>query len=111
MEDFITINDLAKIELIVGTIQECHDVTESEKLLRFIVDFGQKGKKQILAGIKKWYQPQELIGKQGIFVFNLKPRTMLGMESQGMMLGTQNETGKFELATIAHLVPNGSRLQ
>ncbi|MGB8367625.1 MAG: hypothetical protein WCD44_04680 [Candidatus Babeliales bacterium] len=111
MEDYITIDDLIKIELVVGSIKECHVIPESEKLLRLIVDFGEKGKRQILAGIKKWYQPEELIGKQGVFVFNLKPRMMLGLESQGMMLGAQDETGKFELATVDAPVTNGTQLR
>ncbi len=111
MNDYITINDLAKVELLVGTIQECHVVPESEKLLQLQVNFGEKGDRQILAGIKKWYQPQDLVGKQGIFVFNLKSRTMLGLESQGMMLCAQDANGVFQLATVTASVPNGTQLQ
>jgi len=111
MNDYITINDLEKIELVVGTIQECQAVPESEKLLQLQVDFGQKGKRQILAGIKKWYQPADLVGKQGIFVFNLKPRTMLGLESQGMMLCAETTDGSVQLATVAELVPDGTQLR
>lgn len=111
MNNYITINDLAKIELLVGTIQECHAVPESGKLLQLRVSFGEKGDKQILAGIKKWYQPQDLVGKQGVFVFNLKPRTMLGLESEGMMLCAQDSTGRFQLATITAPVPDGTQLR
>ncbi|HEB41973.1 MAG TPA: methionine--tRNA ligase [Candidatus Dependentiae bacterium] len=110
MNNYITINDLAKIELLVGTIQECHVVPESEKLLQLKVNFGEKGDRQILAGIKKWYQPQDLVGKQGVFVFNLKPRTMLGLESQGMMLCAQDSTGLFQLVTVTAPVPDGTQL-
>ncbi len=110
MDDYITIDDLIKVELIVGTIQECHVIPESNKLLQLQVSFGEKGNRQVLAGIKKWYQPQDLIGKQGVFVFNLKPRTMLGLESQGMMLCAQDTAGMFQLVSIAAPVPDGTRL-
>ncbi len=111
MNDYITINDLAKVELLVGTIQECRAVPESEKLLQLQVSFGEKGDRQILAGIKKWYQPEDLVGKQGVFVFNLKPRTMLGLESQGMMLCAQDANGLFQLATVTAPVPDGTQLR
>lgn len=111
MNDYITIDDLAKIELLIGTIEECHVVPESEKLLQLQVSFGEKGNRQILAGIKKWYQPQDLIGKQGIFVFNLKSRTMLGFKSEGMMLCAQDANGQFQLATVTAPVPNGTQLR
>lgn len=110
MDDYITIDDLIKVKLIVGTIQECHIIPESGKLLQLKVSFGEKGNKQILAGIKKWYQPEDLIGKQGVFVFNLKPRTILGLESQGMMLCAQDAAGVFQLVTVAASVPDGTHV-
>jgi len=110
MDDYITINDLMKVKLIVGTIQECCVTPESGKLLQLKVSFGEKGDRQILAGIKKWYQPQDLIGKQGVFVFNLKPRTMLGLESQGMMLCAQDAAGVFQLVSVSAPVPDGTQV-
>lgn len=110
MNDYISIDDLMKVELIVGTIQECYVIPESKKLLQLKVSFGEKGDRQVLAGVKKWYQPQNLIGKQGVFVFNLKPRIILGLESQGMMICAQDATGMFQLVTVAAPVPDGTQL-
>ncbi len=107
----VTIDEVENIELRVGTITSAESVEDSEKLLKFQVDFGEFGTRQILAGLRKWYAPEDMVGKQGVFVFNLKPRKMLGMESQGMMLVAADEDGKPVMTTIASVVPNGTRLQ
>ena len=108
--DEIAIDDVAKVQLVVGTIEEDQELAESEKLLKMQVNFGDKGKRTILAGIKKWYKPEDLIGKQAVFVFNLKPRKMFGIESQGMLLIAKDAEGAIKLSTIAAPVPNGTRL-
>lgn len=82
----ITIDDFAKVELRVGTVLEAEEVEGSEKLIKQIVDFGEIGKRQILSGIRKWYKPAQLIGKQFLYCVNLEPRMMMGLESQGMIL-------------------------
>lgn len=107
----ITIDDLLKVELVVGTIEACENVDKSDKLIKMQINFGDKGMRQILAGIRKSYGPDELIGKQGVFVFNLKPRAMLGLESHGMMLVAEAADGTVKMATIAERVPNGTRLR
>ncbi len=110
-ESHISIDDLLKVELVVGTIEQCEIVPQSDKLLKMQVNFGDKGMRQILAGIRASYKPEELIGKQGIFVFNLKPRAMMGMESQGMLLVGEGADGKVRISTVAEPVPNGTRLR
>ena len=110
-KQYIGIEDLIKVELVVGTIIACEAIPESEKLLKLTVDCGTYGERQILAGIRKFYAPEELIGTQGTFVLNLKPRKMVGYESQGMMLVAKDATGKTQLMTPCALVPNGTRLQ
>lgn len=87
----ITIDDFAKAELRVGTVLEAEEVSGSGKLIKLIVDFGELGKRQILSGIKKWYKPAQLVGKQFVYVVNLEPRMMMGLESQGMVLATDTE--------------------
>ncbi len=82
----ITIDDFSKVELRVGTVLEAEEIPGSDKLIKQIVDFGEEGARQILSGIRKWYKPEQLIGKQFIYCFNLEPRVMMGMESQGMIL-------------------------
>lgn len=109
--NYITIDDLIKVELHTGTIEECEEVPGSDKLVKMTVDLGDKGKRFILAGIKKHYTPAELIGKRGLFVTNLAPRKMAGVESQGMMLVAEDETGKVQLVEFPHSVKNGIRLR
>jgi len=110
-ENGITIDDVTKVELVVGTIKEAQEVPKSDKLLLLQVDFGQKGVRQILAGVKAFYTPDALIGKQGVFVVNLKPRKMMGIESQGMMLFAPDADNKLQMVTIAAPVANGTRLR
>jgi len=110
-DSFIEITDLTKIELRVGTIVACETIEKSDKLLKMSVDLGELGVRQILGGIRKHYTPDELIGRQGLFVCNLKPRKMVGLESHGMMLIAQDANGKSQLMDPAMVVPNGTRLQ
>ena len=108
---YISIDDLTKLELRVGTITRCEEIPDSTKLLKLAVDFGIFGQRQILSGIKKWYQPNDLVGKQAVFIVNLKPRKMLGVTSQGMLFIAEDENGKPQIVTVAASVPNGSQLR
>jgi methionyl-tRNA synthetase len=105
----IEFDDFLKVELIVGTITVCDEVPKSKKLLRMDVDFGDKGMRQVLSGIKEFYSPADMVGRQGVFVFNLKPRKIMGMESQGMLLSVA-DGDNLKLAAVADKVTNGSRL-
>jgi methionyl-tRNA synthetase len=107
----IVIDDVAKIHLVVGTIEAAEPMSGSDKLVRMKVNLGNYGVRQILAGIQKYYTPEQLIGKQGVFVANLKPRTMMGTESQGMMLLAEDGKGSLQMTTVADMVPNGTRLR
>ena len=106
----ITINDFLKVELIVGTIIECKLVEKSNKLYQMKVDMGKLGTRQVVAGVAKEFKPEELIGKQGIYVGNLAPRKMMGLESKGMMLFAKDSKGNYEMATVSGKVENGMRL-
>ena len=86
MKDPVNIDDLAKLDIRVGTVVTCEKIEKSDKLLKLEVDFGELGKRQILTGMAKWYSPQDFIGLQTIFLVNLKSRKMMGEESQGMIL-------------------------
>ncbi|MCK4517830.1 class I tRNA ligase family protein, partial [Candidatus Babeliales bacterium] len=112
----ISIKDVAKVELLVGTITSCEPLSGSDKLYKMSVDLGKRGERTILAGVAKFFKPDELIGKQGVVVANLVPRKMMGTESQGMMLFAKDDQGNFELTTVtsrgavAGGVVNGTRL-
>ena len=110
-EKYITIDDLVKVQLRVGQIVEAELVEGSEKLLRLQVDFGDFGKKQIFSGVRKSYQPEDLLQKQAVFVVNLKPRKMMGQESCGMMMCAQDEQGNPRFVGPTVVVPNGTVLQ
>lgn len=109
MSNHCTIEDFAKLELLAGTIVTCEAVAGSSKLLRLEVDFGLHGKRQILSGIAQSFKPEELIGKQGVFLANLPPRAMMGMESQGMLLCAKDEQG-LAITTVSRVVANGTKL-
>lgn len=103
-----TIDDLEKLDIRVGTFMSVEPVEGSSKLYKEIVDFGAElGERQILSGIQKYFTPEELIGKQALFIVNLEPRMMMGLESQGMLLATDNTDGPV-LLTPEEKVPNGA---
>jgi methionyl-tRNA synthetase len=106
----ITIDTVAQVELVVGTIENVDLVEKSDKLLKLHVDFGSKGKRTILAGIRKLYLPVDLIGKQAVFVYNLKPRSLMGYSSQGMLLVAEDANGGHFIAPEQPVMP-GTRLK
>ncbi|HLJ31221.1 MAG TPA: methionine--tRNA ligase [Candidatus Babeliales bacterium] len=110
-DNYITIDDFAKIELLTGTIEGCVEVPGSDKLLQLTVDLGLHGKRSILTGMKKWYTPADFIGKRGLFIANLKPRKMAGVESYGMMLAVEDENGKPQPIQFSESIGNGVRLK
>ena len=89
--EFITIDDLAKLDLRVGIITEAEKVENADKLLKLSVDIGTETR-TICAGMAPYYEPEYMIGKQVIIVANLKPRKIRGIVSHGMMLAAGNET-------------------
>ncbi len=108
----IEIGDFSKIELRVGEVLTAERIPKSDKLLRFTVDLGEAQPRQILAGIAEHYEPEKLVGRKLIFVANLQPRKLRGLESQGMVLAASiGEEGKPVLATFIEDVPNGARLK
>lgn len=109
-EHVVTIDDFKKVMLVVGTITACEDKPESKKLYILTVDFGPRGTRTILSGIKQDYTREELIGRQGVFVFNLQPRKMMGLESHGMILTAHDIHGKPTLVTVGPNVANGTQL-
>jgi methionyl-tRNA synthetase len=108
---YISIDDLLKVQLVIGTIESCEDVAGSDKLLSMKVNLGDFGMRSILAGIRQSYAAQDLVGKQALFVANLPPRKMMGLESQGMMLVSEGADKKVRITMPATPVPNGTRLR
>lgn len=111
IDNSITIDDLKKVELAVGTIISCEPLPKSDKLYKMQVDLGSYGIRQILAGLRLAFTQEQLLNKQAIFVVNLKPRMLMGHESHGMMLVALNEDGQRALTGVHGTIPNGTRLQ
>ena len=103
----ITFDDFSKIEMKIGTIESAEAVEKSEKLLKLIVDFG-KEKKQVVSGIAQFYSPENLVNKQFAFVTNLEPRSIMGLESQAMILASDQEVS---LLCPIKPVENGSKIR
>jgi len=108
----ITIDELKKVDIRVGTIEHVDEVPNSDKLVRLTVDFGDH-KRTILAGIKKErVDPNEIEGRQALFVVNLPPRKMAGLTSEGMLfdIGYADAVTP-ALAVPENPVPNGTRAE
>ncbi|MDO8498214.1 MAG: methionine--tRNA ligase subunit beta [bacterium] len=105
----ISFDDFAKVEMKVGTILEVEEIEGSEKLLKLRVNLGEERPRQILSGIKKWYKTEKLVGKQFVFVTNLEPRMMMGLESQGMIMAV-GDTNPILLKPASKVSP-GSKVR
>lgn len=105
----ITIDDFAKVELKVGTVIKAEDVEGSEKLIKLTLDAGEDNHRTILTGMKSWYKPDFFKGKQIVFVANLEPRKMMGIESQGMIVACGDD--KPILLKPSKKVPNGAKIR
>ena len=88
----INLEEFKKLELVVGKILEAEKVEKSDKLLKLKVDIGTE-ERQLVAGIGKQYEPEEIIGREIIVIANLEPKILFGLESQGMLLAASNEEG------------------
>lgn len=105
----INYEDFKKVEIKIGTIKEAEKVEKADKLLKLTVDFGEETR-TIVSGIAKWYDPENLIGKQMPFVTNLEPREMFGIESQGMILAAHSSDDSAVLLNPDKEVPAGVEL-
>jgi methionyl-tRNA synthetase len=105
----ITINEFSKIEVKIGTVKSAERVPETDKLLRLVVDFGEEsGPRQIISGIATYVSETEsLVGRQLAFVTNLEPRTIRGLDSNGMLFAVGSEES-FAFLTPDREVPPGT---
>lgn len=104
-EEYIDFEDFTKVDLVVGKILEAKDHPNADKLLVFKVDIGEDEPRTIISGIKKWYAPEDLVGKNVIVVRNLAPRKMRGIESEGMLLAADFGDDLSLLSTLEDLKP------
>ncbi len=104
----IVIDDFAKVQLKVGKVLECEKIKRSDKLLKFKIDDGTSDGRTIVSGIAKWYKPEELIGKNIVFVSNLKPVKLCGVESNGMILSAECSEDEIKVLMVDESIPAGS---
>ena len=109
-DDTIQYDDFAKLELRVATVVECAPHPNADKLLVLQIDLGGQ-RRQICAGLRQHYQPEQLVGKQIVVVANLAPRQMRGQVSQGMLLAASDPaSGKVIVIGPSDVVPAGSKV-
>ena len=104
----ISFDDFKKVEIRIGTVKTAENVEKSEKLLRLEVEFQDGEIRQIVSGIAKFFTPEEIVGKQCPFAYNLEPRMIMGLESNGMILGIGGEEVGFAALHPSKEVPSGS---
>lgn len=107
----VTYDDFEKLDIRVGHIKDCKPVKKSTKLLQFTIDDGTGTDRTILSGIAKWYKPEDLLGKDVLFIANFPPRKMMGIESQGMILSAVNFDGSLSVTSTLSSVKPGSTVE
>jgi len=105
----IEYDDFAKIDLRLAKVVACEELPKSKKLLKLTLDVGGE-ERTVVSGIKKWYTPDDMIGKTVVLVANLKPATLCGVESRGMILCASDEADE-NLSALTTLAPMDSGLK
>ena len=106
----VSLEDFEKLDIRVGHILNCEKVKKSKKLLKFTIDDGSGVERTICSGIAAYYEPEQLIGKDVLFVANFAPRKMMGIESQGMILSAVNFDGSLNVTSLLGSVKPGSQV-
>ena len=106
----VSFADFEKLDIRVGHILNCEKVKKSKKLLKFTIDDGSGVERTICSGIAAYYEPEQLIGKDVLFVANFAPRKMMGIESQGMILSAVNFDGSLNVTSLLGKVKPGSQV-
>ena len=116
--EYVTYEEFKKMDMRVGTIKEVEPVAETDKLLRFQIDFNEKDEegniklRQIVSGIHEFYPEYEkLVGKQVLYIINLEPRTIKGIESNGMLMAVDGIDGKPVFLSPEVEVSSGARVR
>jgi methionyl-tRNA synthetase len=110
MENKISFDDFAKVDITNGKILSAEQIEGSEKLLKLMVDFKEETPRQIISGIRKYFPDEKvLIGKKCLFVTNLLPRTIFGHESNGMLFAVSDDVGNFSLLEPLDSIVEGTK--
>ena len=110
VKETVSYDDFEKLDIRVGHIKACEKVKKSKKLLKFLIDDGSGTDRTILSGIAAYYEPEQLVGKDVLFIANFATRKMMGMESQGMILSALNFDGSLSVTSVLSEVKPGSQV-
>ena len=105
----ISFEEFQALDLRIGKITEANQIPGSKNLIRIMVDFG-KLRRQAVAGLLRWYKPEDLVGKKCAFILNLKNRKMMGVESQCMILAAEDDEGNVVVLQPEKDIGEGSRI-
>ncbi|MCZ6602466.1 MAG: methionine--tRNA ligase subunit beta [Planctomycetota bacterium] len=105
----ISFSEFQKMELVVGEVKECREHPNADRLLLLRVSVGD-GEKQIVAGIREHYSPEEIVGKKVVVLNNLEPVTLRGERSEGMVLAGTNSSGSVVLLTVDRDIEPGTKI-
>jgi methionine--tRNA ligase beta chain len=106
----ISFKEFQNLDLRVGKIISVEEIPKAKNLLKLVVDFGTE-QRQAVAGIKSYYKPEDIIGKKYAFILNLERKTMMGIESQCMILAAEDSKGNVVLIAPEKDVEEGSRIR
>jgi len=106
----IPFTEFQKLDLRIGKITEAAQIPGSRNLIKMVVDFGSE-KRQAVAGLLKWYKPEELVGKKCVFILNLQRRMMMGVESQCMIFAAEDEAGNVVVLQPERDIAEGSKIR
>jgi methionyl-tRNA synthetase len=105
----ITFDDFKKLDIRIGKVEEAEQIPESRCLIKLVVDFGLE-KRQCVAGILNYYDPEELVGKKFAFIANMQKRKLMGKESECMILAAEDNTGNVALISPEKDIAAGSKI-
>lgn len=109
-EGFVSYEEFKKLDIRVGTVKSVEPVEGTDKLLKCMIDFNEEGLRQIVSGIRPYFEdPQVLVGRQLLYILNLEPRTICGVESRGMLLAVGEGEPTFLIPEKP--VPPGAKLR
>ena len=106
----VSFEDFEKLDIRVGRVLTCEKVKKSKKLLQFSIDDGSGQPRTILSGIAQWWEPEQLVGKDVLFIANFEPRKIMGIESQGMILSAVDHDGALAVTSLLREVKPGSQV-
>jgi methionine--tRNA ligase beta chain len=106
----IPFNEFQKLDLRIGKITEAAQIPRSRNLIKMTIDFGTE-RRQAVAGLLKWYKPEDLAGKKCAFILNLQRRTMMGVESQCMIFAAEDDQGNVVVLQPEKDIAEGSKIR